>query len=133
MSLTTVHEIFLGSIELPHKNWTWSVQPFLQTYKQTDTMDKLKYILIDKRMFRYTFYVCIIPTFRCTAMGPNCSKSSLSWELLNNGYQHGPLIDMILSIYLHWTRPQYKFYFGNFFHGPTSWCRKRTLDLLCLF
>ena len=39
-------------------------------------------------------------------------------------FNHGPLIDMILSIYLHWTRPQYKFYFGNFFHGPTSWCSK---------
>ena len=38
---------------------------------------------------------------------------------------HGPLIDMILSIYLHWTRLQYKYYFGNFFHGPTcSWCSK---------
>ena len=37
---------------------------------------------------------------------------------------HGPLIDMIISIYLHCTRPEYKLNFGNFSHGPTSWCSK---------
>ena len=48
----------------------------------------------------------------------------LNRKLIGGGGEHGPLIDMIISIYLHCTRPEYKLNFGNFFHGPTSWCSK---------
>ena len=33
-------------------------------------------------------------------------------------YDMGRSVDVILSIYLHCTRQEYKFSLGNFFHGP---------------